>query len=104
MLSRCRKSFLMKRPTKAQRERWSRIAELGCMVCGAWQVQIHHCFTGGGGRKDHDKVAPLCHEHHIGREGIDGRVMSKKAWQAKYMTEDEMIERVKHLLGEVDAK
>lgn len=91
-----------KAPTKAQRERWSRIAELGCLVCGAYQVTLHHLYCGAGGRKDHDKVVPLCIEHHLGREGIDGRVMSKKQWQAKYMTEIEMELKTKQLLGEDD--
>lgn len=92
----------MKKPTKAQRERWNRVSELGCLVCGAYQVTIHHLFTGAGGRKNHDRVAPLCWEHHVGREGIDGRVMSKKKWQEKYMTEDEMELIVKQRLGESD--
>jgi len=93
---------MAKPPTKAQRERWSRIAELGCMVCGAYQVTIHHLYCGAGGRKDHDKVAPLCWEHHLGKEGIDGRKMSKRVWQEKYMTEPEMEKRVKRELGESD--
>jgi len=88
-------------PTKAQRERWNRISELGCLICGR-PATIHHLFTGAGGRKNHDRVAPLCWEHHVGREGIDGRVMSKKVWQAKYMSEPEMEQRVKTMLGEED--
>ena len=87
--------------TKKQRERWNRIAELGCLICGG-PATIHHLFTGAGGRKNHDRVAPLCWEHHVGREGIDGRVMSKKVWQAKYMSEPEMELMVKTMLGETD--
>jgi len=94
---------MAKAPTKAQRERWGRVAELGCLVCGTYySVTIHHLYTGAGGRKNHDKVAPLCIEHHIGREGIDGRVMSKKVWQAKYMSEPEMELKTRQLLGETD--
>lgn len=31
----------MKAPTKADRERFERIAALGCLVCGG-QAEIHH--------------------------------------------------------------
>lgn len=94
----------MKKPTKAQRERWSRVACLGCLICGSCSATIHHLFTGAGGRKNHDRVAPLCWEHHVGRDGIDGRVMSKKKWQEKYMTEDEMERLTKQRLGENDGR
>lgn len=59
----------MKAPTKSQRARWERIRELGCSVC-LMPAAIHHCETGGGGRKDHDKVAALCYIHHQGERGI----------------------------------
>lgn len=91
----------MKKPTKSQRQRWTKVAELGCLICGGLAT-IHHLFTGAGGRKNHNRVAPLCWEHHVGLEGIDGRVMSKKQWQAKYMTEPEMELKTKQLLGEDD--
>ena len=86
-------------PTKAQRARWSRIAEFGCMICGS-PAEIHHCFTGGGGRKNHDKVIPLCPEHHRGAQGIDGRHfgMSKKKWQTIYGTEQELLDKLNSLL------
>lgn len=90
---------MAKAPTAAQRRQWSKVAELGCLVCGA-TATIHHLYTGGGGRKNHDKVAPLCWAHHIGPEGIDGRVMSKKQWQQKYFTEHEMEAMVRVMLGE----
>ena len=92
---------MAKQPTKAQRQRWDKVARLGCLICGG-SATIHHLFTGAGGRKNHDRVAGLCWEHHVGREGIDGRVMSKKVWQQKYMTEDEMELMTKQLLGETD--
>lgn len=91
----------MKKPTKSQRERWNRVADLGCLICQG-PATIHHLYTGAGGRKDHDRVTPLCWEHHVGREGIDGRVMSKKQWQAEYMTEIELEAMTKQLLGETD--
>lgn len=86
--------FLKKRgnqPTRQDRTRWAIIASLGCIVgpvrsC-AGRITIQHCGTGAGGRKDHAKVIPLCWEHHLGKEGIDGKRMSKRAWQEKYGAE-----------------
>jgi hypothetical protein len=90
-----------KAPTAEQKRRWNKIAQLPCLVCGAWPVTLHHLYTGGGGRKNHDKIAPLCYFHHIGAEGIDGRQKySKKTWQQKYMTEAEMEAMVHVLLLE----
>lgn len=90
---------MAKAPTAAQRRRWDRVANLGCLLCGG-PATIHHLFTGAGGRKNHDRVAPLCYWHHLGPEGIDGRKLSKKQWQEIHMTEDEMERLVKERLQE----
>ena len=62
----------MKSPTKADRERFNRIAAMGCLVCGG-PAEIHH-VTGYGDRKGraprrNDRVVPLCPLHH--RAGCD---------------------------------
>lgn len=93
-----------KPPTADQKRRYIAIADLGCIVgpsvfC-AGRITIHHCFTGGGGRKDHDKTIPLCWEHHMGAQGIDGQRFSKRGWQAIYGTETELLEKVNGLLFE----
>lgn len=84
-------------PTKKQRERWSKIASLGCIICAS-PDEIHHCFTGAGGRKNHDKVIPLCPEHHRGKNGIDGRHLSKRQWQDIYGSEQELLDRINRLV------
>lgn len=91
---------MAKAPTKKQRERWWRIAELGCIVrgCGYAQVSIHHALTGGGGRKDHDKVLPLCYNHHQGYKGI--HTLSRRVWEEQFGTERELLEKVSERLGE----
>lgn len=90
-----------KPPTAAQKRRWDKIVELGCIVSKdacAGRTTIHHCFTGGGGRKDHDKTIPLCWEHHLGAEGIDGKRMSKRSWQEKYGSEWLLLLKTNNLL------
>ncbi len=88
---------MSKTPTKAQRKLWDALRELGCIVhaCGA-PPEIHHCETGAGGRKDHDKVIPLCYHHHRGTEGI--HTIGRKKWQAKYGTEKELMQKARDCL------
>jgi hypothetical protein len=79
-----------KLPTKVQLARWDVLREHGCLICGNYP-QIHHLFTGMGGRKNHDKVAPLCHTHHQGAEGIHR--IGRKAFAARFMSEQEMYDK-----------
>jgi len=94
-----------KPPTAKQRKLWDRIVSLGCILQlgSCWgRITIHHCGTGGGGRKDHDKVIPLCWAHHLGPLGIDGKAMSKRAWQERYGTETILLETTQSLLRSED--
>lgn len=93
------------RPSNAEELRhWERVRTLGCIVgpigCNFRNLPLtrHHCGTGAGGRKDHMKVIGLCWEHHLGREGVDGKRMSKKKWQEKYGTEEVLLKRVERRL------
>jgi len=88
---------MAKAPNKAQRARWEKMREYGCMICGA-PAAIHHCETGMGGRKNHDKVIPLCHHHHQGEQGI--HTLGRKKWQATYGTEQALMDIIN---GMVDA-
>jgi hypothetical protein len=56
-----------KGPSAMEQRHWSRIAELGCLVCGG-EATIHH-VTGYADRmgrlpRSHQCVAPLCRHHH----------------------------------------
>lgn len=91
----------------AQRKRYEAIVNIGCIVgkvvselgCSG-RITIHHCFTGAGGRKDHASTIPLCWEHHLGKSGIDGKSISKRAWQAKYTSEGVLLAATELLLRE----
>lgn len=85
----------MKAPTKAQREHWQRVSEAGCLICGA-APEIHHCHTGGGGRKNHDAVIGLCWLHHRGPQGI--HFMGRKKWQAIFGYEQELLDKLESML------
>lgn len=86
----------MTKPTKSQSEKWDRLREMGCVVCrntglGPTPPAIHHCHTGAGGRKDHDKVIAICHYHHQGKEGI--HTIGRGPWEAKYGTEQQLMDQ-----------
>lgn len=83
------------RPANAKERRyWDAAAKTGCIVGPAGcsgRITIHHCGTGAGGRKDHMRILPLCEAHHLGPEGIDGKRMSKREWQVKYVSEAKLM-------------
>ena len=86
-------------PTAAQKKRWGKVRELGCLVCGAWP-EIHHCFTQSGGRKNNNLVIPLCSIHHRHQgEGVSFHPFWK-AWQKIYGSEAELLKQVAARLGE----
>ncbi len=86
-----------KSPTKAQQKRWTNIRLLGCIICGG-VVEIHHCGTGAGGRKDHSKTIGLCFHHHSGLWfGIHS--VGREKWQLMFGTENELLAKTNIILG-----
>lgn len=49
-----------------------------------------------GQRSSHFQIIPLCQEHHMGKTGIHG--MGRKAFEKAYLTEIELLERVRECL------
>jgi hypothetical protein len=57
-----------KAPTAEERRHWDKVAQMPCLACGAWPVEIHH-VTGQATRigrlpRRHDRVVGLCPRHH----------------------------------------
>ncbi len=93
-----------KNPTAAEKRHMSRVASLGCIACrnqgdGETPASVHHALTGGGGRRNHMKVLPLCHYHHQGEGGI--HTLSRNRWQEIHGTEEELLEQVAFELAEI---
>lgn len=88
-----------RRPTAADRAHWEAVRALGCMAggCGRADPEVHHCGTGGGGRKDHSRVIGLCELHHRGRLGI--HTLSRRVWEPLYGREADHLARVARLLS-----
>lgn len=89
-----------KRRTKLEEQYLSHVASLGCYACREHglrdvEAEIHHKTGAGMGLKASDyESMPLCHPHH--RTGGYGVAVHAgvAAWEAKYGTQDEMVERV----------
>ena len=49
------------------------VAELPCLVCQSWPVDVHHVIgyadRMGRAPKRHDRVVPLCKPHHDVQHG-----------------------------------
>lgn len=93
-----------KKPSKTNEDKhhMARVSNLGCIArkCNALPPStVHHCGTYMGGGRDHRKVIPLCWLHHLGPEGIDGKRMSKREWEQKYGTEEELLAKVKLIIS-----
>lgn len=91
----------MKATTKSEKAHMDRVAQIGCIIkkCGS-PATIHHCGTYMGGGRDHMRVIPLCWQHHLGPEGIDGKKMGKRVWEMKYGTEEALLKRVNEILNQ----
>lgn len=91
---------MSKRPTKRQKDRFSRIVELGCLVpgCGG-EANIHHCrHACGMGQRKHDHVAPLCKYHH--QDGPFARHKDPAKFVEFIGTDEDLHEKTCLMLGE----
>ena len=83
--------------TAAERRHVDAVAALPCLVCGSERIEIHHVRRFGE-KRDHFKTCPLCPLHHRGAEGIHH--IGKKAFERRYMSQDELLQRTEQLLQE----
>lgn len=81
---------MSKGPTNAQINLWREMHEIHCVICVDYGTEIHHIETGAGGRKNHDRVIPLCFKHHRGAEGI--HFIGRKVWCERFGTEQELFD------------
>jgi len=89
-----------KKATKAEREHYARVVELGCVICRS-PAEVHHLLTGKGLalKSDNSRVIPLCPTHH--RNGNRGIAIHAgiESWESKHGTELHYLELVRDALG-----
>lgn len=87
-------------PTKAEREHYTRVVELGCVIC-RMPAEIHHLLTGKGmGQKSSNfDVIPLCPTHH--RNGNRGVAIHAgiESWELNHGTEQHYLQLVTEALS-----
>jgi hypothetical protein len=89
-------------PTKAEKEHYRKVAELGCSLCRhqgneGTPAELHHIRRTG--KRSNAPVIPLCPYHHRGSNtSIHG--MGRKRFEAEYnITEEELLEQTESLIN-----
>jgi hypothetical protein len=89
-------------PTKAEKETYRKIAELGCSLCRhlgseGTPAELHHIRRSGV--RSSSPVIPLCPYHHRGSNtSIHG--MGRKRFETEYaVTEEQLLEQTLELIG-----
>ena len=88
----------LKQPRQKDAKHLARVAQLPCVICGAWPVQVHHCICGRFSQRkagDYETI-PLCYEHHLGADGIHS---GKETWVSKYGADHEYLPVVADMLA-----
>ena len=88
---------MKKKPTKAEREHMSKVAEMGCLIC-QMPAEVHH-IGGQGVRASSYETIPLCPLHH--RHGPIGVAVhsGRKSWEANFDTERNFVNYVNTVVG-----
>ena len=89
-----------KAPNKKEKERMSRVVELGCVICKR-PAEIHHITgtSGLGARANHLDTIGLCPEHHrTGNLGI-GLHNGIRTWEENFGSQIELLEEVNQQLN-----
>ncbi len=86
--------------TKLEKEKYRKIAELGCSLCRhqgneGTPAELHHIRRGGV--RSQSPVIPLCPFHH---RGTNTSIHSGRKWFEKHygITEEELLEQTERLI------
>ncbi len=85
--------------TKAEKDHMARVAELGCIICQQ-PAELHHIreMQGMGSKASNLDVIGLCHRHHrTGGYGIAFHA-GRKAFEANFGTQRELLRKTKDKL------
>ena len=86
--------------SKQEKLHMSKVAALGCIICGMSLVHLHHIRYAGlgmGRRSSNYEVIPLCQFHHQGSFSVHA---TPKAFEEKYGTQKQLLEKVLEAINE----
>jgi hypothetical protein len=89
--------------TKNEKEKYRKIAELGCSLCRhqgneGTPAELHHIRRGG--RRSDSPVIPLCPYHHRG-SNTSIHEMGRKRFEREYgISEEQLLEQTLDLIGD----
>ena len=93
-------------PTKAEKQHWDKVAQLGCIACikDGYRnplVSIHH-IDGRTKKGAHMKVLPLCAGHHQDGTGNDKNMIAvhpyKARFEAAYGKQEDLLAKVMKII------
>ena len=88
--------------TKLEKEKYAKIARLGCILClhlgnRGTPCEIHH-IRRFGGKRANAPVIGLCIEHHRGNTGVHG--LGAKGFEKHYQIgQEDLLEMTENLLA-----
>jgi hypothetical protein len=93
---------MKKQANKEEKIHMSKVAGLGCIICGNNQVVLHHVTTlrkGFGSKASNFHVLPLCFNHHDAK--IKGVSVHEgvREWEEKHGTQIDLLKQVYESVG-----
>ena len=91
--SRKREAYLASPEREAGEAHMARVAQLPCIVCGAWPVEVHHPWPRNDG-----EVMPLCPPHHRREFGPGAFHYAPSQFYETHGTREALLKRVAEML------
>jgi hypothetical protein len=96
-------------PTAAQKRTWAKMIDMGCLACLLDGIEetpatIHHCEHAYG-KRDHDKIFPLCPAHHLYQfavPGVPNRERHPIGFMQRYGSDIDLHREALRRIGESD--
>lgn len=89
-----RKAYLSSPERAEGKAHMARVAQLPCMVCGAWPVEVHHLPD----PRSDMRVIPLCPQHHRREYGTGAYHYSRRAFNAAHGSDADLLARVAEMI------
>ena len=93
-LSAKRKAYLASPEREEGKAHMALVAELPCLVCGSWAVEVHHLPD----PRSDLRVIPLCPQHHRREYGAGAYHYSRRAFNDLHGSDDELLARVAKMI------